>query len=94
MSTIIEIVKSENSVDGKEMHIIHNSFHNSKTGKFDGICQLFVRLSDFESEGHELFMDFQDDIFERTGDYIPICLDKPELKQLIDFLTESYNKLP
>ena len=94
MSTIIEIEPEENAVDNRKLTVIHDSFHNDKTGKWDGICAMDIRLSDFESEGHDVFISFWDTIFERTGDYIPINLEKEELKKVIDFMQECYAKLP
>lgn len=66
---------------------------NWQNGK-DGHVQLDFRLSDMDSEGEFVFIAVTDNIHEIHGDYLPLELDKSELKQLIEYLTKCHDAMP
>ena len=81
---------------------VGDNYHDTFTLLNDGICstkskagwvEMTCRLTDMEIEGVALLIDVTDDKVAKDGDYSPLSMDKSELKQFIDYLSECHEKM-
>ena len=86
------IVMGLEEMGGMEHFVILEDGFVGKNGKSEFV-QMDLRPLDGDSEGVGLAIAFSTDFMQYEGDYLPICLDKAETKQLIDYLTEIYEAL-
>lgn len=59
-----------------------------------GFVEMECRLSDMDCEGEAFFISVSDETDSKKGSYAPLEMDKQELKQFIDYLTECYYLMP
>ena len=85
---MVTIQENKHAVDKKEFVVLNENVN----GKSDYI-QMDIRLSDFESEGKALFFSVFDSSMEKEGNHSPLEIEKNELKELINYLTEAHNQL-
>lgn len=57
-----------------------------------GFVELQARQLD-KDEGNGVSLSFSDNLFDFSGDYLPIELEGENLKVFIDYLTKCYNKM-
>lgn len=69
-------------IDDGKFTILNIGFN----GDSEKMVEFESRVSDGKSEGNVLFMDVANDTLHNAGEYLPLVLDKEELKVYIRFL--------
>ena len=78
---------------GKTNHKVFTLLNDGFNG-VNGWVEMECRLSDMKYEGEAFFITVSDDKVCKNGDFAPLEMDKPELKQFIDYLNKSYEAMP
>ena len=91
-SAVNAIVIGHEEMGGMDHFVILEDGFVGRNGDAEFV-QMDIRPLDGDSEGVGVAIAFSTDFMQYEGDYLPICLDKAETKQLIDYLTEIYEAL-
>lgn len=86
------VISGHEEIAEMDHYVILQDGFVGRDGKNEFV-QMDLRPLDGESEGDGLAISFSTDFMRYKGDYLPITLEKDEVKALLDYLTNVYKGL-